>query len=178
MKYWKLVICFLFIVRPCFATDARPVLSESERTALVSAIEDEIYDYGFQEEFRSVGHPISAEEFEIPLFVTKAESSYYVIYRLLPFGEMYRLVNFGSDGMVRLFRNPRSGFPPDAPAMLTLYFDDDEMCDFKHNALRLSFVVEMKPSKQRIEEAITRQKKRYGFSNLEEERMKKKKHHR
>ena len=178
MKYWKLIICFLYIVRPCFAADTKPILSESERAALVSAVEDEIYDYSFEEKFRSVGKALKPDEFEIPLFVTKDGSSYYVIYRLLPFGEMYRLVNFGSDGQVRLFRNPRSGFPPDAPAMQTLYYDDDLICNLKHNALKLSFVVEMTPSKQRVEEAIARQKKRYGFSNLEEMEIKEKKHHR
>jgi hypothetical protein len=179
VKSWRLVVCLLCIVFPSFAADVQPALTESEKAALVSAIEDEIYDYGLQQNFRSVGKALTADEFEIPLFVTKEShgSSHYVIYRLLPFGEMYRLVTVGPDGLVRLFRNPRSGFPPDAPAMQTVYYDDDLICSLKHEALRLSFVVEMTPSKQRIQEAVERQKKRYGFSNLAEKETRKKARH-
>lgn len=149
--------------------------SESELTdelkkQLVSAVEDEIYDYNLQGKFRSVGKALGNEEFEIPLFVTRDSkgSSYYVIYRLMPYGEMYRLITIGDDGLARLFRNPRSGFPPDAPATQTVYYDDEHICQLKHDALKLSFLVTMNPSAQRVKEAVERQKKRYGFSNLEE----------
>jgi len=176
VKSWTFVVCFLALALPSFAADSQPAMTDQEKTALVRAIEDEIYDYGLQQNFRSVGKALEDDRFEIPLFVTKEVhgSSYYVIYRLLPFGEMYRLVTFGSDGLGRLFRNPRSGFPPDAPATQTVYYDDDLVCNLKHEALRLSFVVEMKPSKQRLNEAVERQKKRYGFSNLEERETRKK----
>lgn len=180
MKKWRIVVCVLCIVLPSFAADVQPALTESEKAALVNAVEDEIYDYGLQQNFRSVGKALTKDEFEIPLFVTKEShgSSHYVIYRLLPFGEMYRLVTVGPDGLVRLFRNPRSGFPPDAPATQTVYYDDDLICTLKHDALRLSFLVEMTASQERIKEAIERQKKRYGFSNLEEKETRKKTQHR
>ena len=82
------------------------------------------------------------------------------------------------NGLVRLFRNPRSGFPPDTPATQTVYYGDDLICTLKHDALRLSFLVEMTPSRQRIKEAVERQKKRYGFSSLEEKETRKKTQHR
>jgi hypothetical protein len=159
----------------------RRAASESELTdevkkQLVSAVEDEIYDYNLEGKFRSVGKALGNEGFQIPLFVTNDSkgSSYYVIYRLMPYGEMYRLITVGDDGLARLFRNPRSGFPPDAPASQTLYYDDEEICHAKHDAMKLSFVVNINPSSERLKEAIDRQKKRYGFSNLEEHRAKRK----
>jgi hypothetical protein len=155
-------------------------LTEREKVDLVSAVEDEIYDYSLQHNFRSIGTAISPETFQIPLFVTTHShgGTFYVIYRLMPFGEMYRQITIRSDEMALLFRNPRSGFPPDAPAMQTEYYDDDTICRDKHDATRLYFVVEMSPSPQRIREAIERQKKRYGFSNLEEVMNKKRPPHR
>jgi hypothetical protein len=153
---------------------AEPKLTDNVRIELVNAVEDEIYDYGLEGKFRSVGKALGNDEFEIPLFVTSDSkgSSYYVIYRLMPYGEMYRLITIGDDGLARLFRNPRSGFPPDAPAMQTVYYEDEHICQLKHNATKLSFVVILSPSKDRVKEAVDRQKKRYGFSSLEEQRAK------
>ena len=147
-------------------------LTDGVTKQLVSAVEDEIYDYHLQEKFRSIGKGLGNEQFEIPLFVTgdSKDSSYYVIYRLMPYGEMYRLITIGDDGLARLFRNPRSGFPPDAPAMQTVYYDDEHICELKHNAIKLSFIVSIDPSQERLQEAIDNQKKRYGFSNAEEQR--------
>ncbi len=169
------------VVLASYAADVQPTLTESEKKAMVDGVEDEIYDYNLQQNFRSVGEPLKKDAFQIPLFVTKDShgSSFYVIYRLMPFGEMYRLLTIRSDGLASLFRNPRSGFPPDSPAMQTVYLDDDEICNAKHEAIRLSFVIEMNPTPRRLKEAIERQKKRYGFSNLEEQRARKKtRHHR
>ena len=153
-----------------------PKLTDGVKRELVNAVEDEIYDYSLEEKFRSVGKALNKDEFEIPLFVTNDSkgSSYYVIYRLMPFGEMYRLITMGDDNLARLFRNPRSGFPPDSPAMQTVYYDDEEICQAKHDAVKLSFVVDASPSPERVKEAIDSQKKRYGFSNLEEQKAKQK----
>jgi hypothetical protein len=153
------------------------MLKDDVKKQVVSAVEDEIYDYNLEGKFRSVGKALGNEEFQIPLFVTNDSkgSSYYVIYRLMPYGEMYRLITIGDDGLARLFRNPRSGFPPDAPASQTLYYDDEEICHAKHDAMKLSFIVSMNPSPERVKEAIHGQKNRYGFSNLEEQRAKQRK---
>jgi hypothetical protein len=155
-------------------TTADPKLSDNVTAEMVKAVEDEIYDYSLEGKFRSIGKALGNDEFEIPLFVTSDSkgSSYYVIYRLMPYGEMYRLITTGDDGLTRLFRNPRSGFPPDAPAMQTVYYEDERICQLKHDAVKLAFVVSMNPSPERLKEAIDRQKQRYGFSNLEEHKAK------
>ena len=177
-RFLQVLICAFFAMPYTHAqgnTPAGPkVLSEDAKTEIVQAVEDEIYDYGLERKFRSIGKAIGDDEFEIPLFVTadSSGSSYYVIYRLMPYGELYRLVTIGDDGVARLFRNPRSGFPPDAPAMQTVYVDDEHVCELKHGAVRVLFLVNMNPSSERVTETISRQTKRYGFSNLEEQRAK------
>jgi hypothetical protein len=175
----RLLVCLICAVVATLSARAQntgPTLTADVKAEIIKAVEDEIYDYHLEGKFRSVGKALSNDEFEIPLFVTSDSkgSSYYVIYRLMPYGEMYRLVTVNDDGPARLFRNPRSGFPPDAPAMQTLYYDDEHICQLKHDAVKLSFVVSLSPSQERVKEAIERQKKRYGFSNLEEQRAKKK----
>jgi len=174
MKPQRLILVMICMALRSVVLNGQPALTETEKTELVRAVEDETYDYNLQHDFRSIGKALAGEKYEIPLYVTTDShgASYYVIYRLMPFGEMYRLITLRPDGLAMLFRNPRSGFPPDAPAMQTEYYDDDTICRNKHDATKVFFVVDMNPSALRIKEAIERQKMRYGFSNLQD-KMKK-----
>ena len=172
----KLSVCvsLLCLAAICFAQEERAKVPDADAQAIVSAIEDEIYDYHLQEKFRDVGEPLSTDKFKIPVYVLPGPKGkghdYYLIYRLMPYGEMYRLVSVQADGsMAGLLRNPDLGFPPDAPATLTVYYNDDEICNDKHKAAKFFFVVDTSPSKERVREAVVRQKKRYGFSKLEQE---------
>jgi hypothetical protein len=151
-----------------------PKVPEADSQAIISAIEDEVYDYRLQEKFRDVGKPLGTDKFQIPVYVLPGPKGkghdYYLIYRLMPYGELYRLVSVREDGsLAGLLRNPKLGFPPDASATPTLYYDDDEICNDKHKAAKFFFVVDLGPPKERIREAVERQKKRYGFSELERE---------
>lgn len=169
MRFAAYVLALCCLVSPSVDIFAQPTLSKSQIFALTSAIEDEVYDYNLEGSYRLIGKALPGNRVEVPLFVTSDSSAsvYKIIYRLMPYGEMYRLAEVSSsDGMVHLFRNPQIGFPPDAPATLTVYYDDDVICKAKSEALRLSFVIDLDPSKQILEEAVRRQVKRYGFSNL------------
>ncbi len=169
----KLGVClsFLCFVSLCFAQEAQVKVPESDGQAIVSAIEDEIYDYHLQEKFRDVGEALGPDKFKIPVYVLPEPKgkagNYTLIYRLMPYGEMLRLGTVWDSGLAGLLRNPNIGFPPDAPATLTVYYNDDEICADKHRAAKFFFVVDTNPSKKRISEAVARQKKRYGFSELE-----------
>ena|SRR5579859_6359890 len=172
MNSLRIVVIFvLATLGPSVAASQSP--PEPTKKAIVEAIEDEIYDYKLQQSFRSIGRPLDKDKFEIPLYLLMEShgSSYYVIYKLMPYGELYRQLTIGDDGLAHLFRNPRSGFPPDSPAMQTAYLQDEKVCKSKHDAVHLYFVIEINPTLDRIRHAIERQKKRYGFSNLEETKI-------
>ncbi len=167
----KLSICLscACLAAICCAQDAPPKVPRADSQAIISAIEDEIYDYHLQEKFRDVGEALGPDKFKIPVYVERQGSNYTLIYRLMPYGELLRLASVWDSGLAGLFRNPSSGFPPDAPAMQTVYYDDDEICNDKHKAAKFFFEVDLKPTKERIREAVERQKRRYGFSELERE---------
>jgi hypothetical protein len=178
MRFTSVVAILLLLLHPKLVL-AQLALTGAQKTSLASAIEDEIYDYRLELNFTDVGKRLYNGTVEVPLFLTQdsTESAYHLIYRLMPYGEMYRLATVTPNGMVRLFRNPKIGFPPDAPATLTVYYDDDAICVAKQKALRLSFVIELNPTKQRLREAIKNQQERYGFSNLLRETAKKRQSH-
>lgn len=146
---------------------AQTFLTADQKESLVSAITDEIYDYDLEANFTYIGKALDGEKQEVPLFLLQdsTTSSYHLIYRLMPYGEMYRVASVRADGTVRLSRNPEMGFTPETSTTLTEYYDDDLICSMKQKALRLSFVVEMIPPKARVQEAIRNQQRRYGFSH-------------
>jgi len=178
MRFASVVTIFLLLLCPKLAL-TQVILTDAQKNALTSAIEDEIYDYKLELNFADVGKRLQNGTVEVPLFLTQdsTASAYHLIYRLMPYGEMYRLATVTPDGMVHLFRNPKVGFPPDAPATLTVYYDDDAICAAKQKALKLYFVIELTPTKQRLHEAIKGQQQRYGFSNLLRETAKKRQSH-
>lgn len=160
----------IIVAALCFALplSAQLSLTTRQKESLASAIEDEIYDYGLETNFAYIGKALDGERQEVPLFVVKGSTtfSYHIIYRLMPYGELYRIAEVGHDGTVSLSRNPEMGFTPETPTTLTAYYDDDLICSLKQHALRLSFVIELHPSKTRVQEAIRNQQLRYGFSHL------------
>jgi hypothetical protein len=164
----KSVITILSVL--CFAlpVSAQISLTTAKQESLKSAIVDEIYDYDLEANFAYIGKALDGERQEVPLFLIQdsTSSSYHVIYRLMPYGELFRVADVESDGTVILSRNPEMGFTPETSTTLTEYYDDDLICSMKQKALRLSFIVEMHPSNARIKEAIRNQQRRYGFSHL------------
>lgn len=170
MSKFSICISFLCVAAICFAQDTPPKVPEADSQAIITAIEDEIYDYHLQEKFYEVGEPLTDNTWKIPVYFLpdpKGHDNYTLIYRLMPYGEMLRIATIWDSGLAGLYGNPNKGFPPHGLAMQTVYLNDDEICADKHKAAKFFFVVDMKPSKERIREAVARQKKRYGFSELE-----------
>jgi hypothetical protein len=160
-------------------------LSELEVKAIIQAVEDEIYDYGYQKYFYQMGEDVCAPPnpnspttrmwiyIKPELNVTYSSGS--VIYKLMPYGEVIREFVVRKDGMVIFSANPENGFPPTQESNTkTLYMDDDELCQAKHDWLKRSFIVVNSPSAERIQEAVQRQKLRTGFSDWEYRHHKKK----
>ena len=174
VKRPSLWISFACLGAVCFSQQRAQKIPEVDARAIVAAIEDEIYDYQLYENYHEIGELQTGGRTKVPVYVLPGPkgtgTAYFLIYRLMPYGEMLRLVSVKEDGgLAWLNRNPAIGFPPHGAAMQTVYLDDDEICADKQKAAKFFFVVDLNPDKERVAQAVERQKKRYGFSELERE---------
>ncbi len=173
---WTLSLVLLFVIAPAECKQAPRNVTSADLKAVSQAIEDEIYDFGYQGwDFGYVGKTVGPDEQQIRIYVQpKLEEGAslgevgkglgYVIYKYMPFGEVLRLFWFDTHGLVVLGGNPEFGFPPTHPNYLTVFMDDDELCHDKQTWLRSSFVIQLHPSAQRLQKAAERQKERIGYS--------------
>jgi hypothetical protein len=141
-------------------------LSDSQGKAVIQAIVDEIYDYDYQKDFYDIGTPIGKRGTRLTAYVSPMLNDHEgkVIYKLMPYGEVFRLFRIREDGLVTLYGDPEIGFPPTQPNTLTVYLNDDEICTQKRAWNRLQFTIDFSPSDSTIQEVVVRQKKRFGFS--------------
>ncbi len=148
---------------------------DSDLKAVVQAVEDEIYDYGYERHFDEIGENIGAPgtvaQTRIRIYIEPEigpHGSGRVIYKLMPYGEIVREFVIRSNGLVVLDADPENGFPvTDEVNTQTVYLDDDEVCRMKHNWIKSFFVVFDPPSPEMVHEAARRQKLRTGFSAWE-----------
>jgi hypothetical protein len=88
-----------------------------------------------------------------------------VLYKDMPYGEVYRYFTIGEAGLVTLSGGANSKFPPHGGSMLTIYMTNEEVCDFiLHSAYKSQFIVDPQASAKRIREAEDRQILRVGCS--------------
>jgi hypothetical protein len=150
------------------------VIVSSETGAVVLAIQDEIYDYGYQKEFwgfetSGPNGPEAAFNIYIKSELTPTQGGLQgtVIYKYPPFGEVIRPFVLATDGTVYLVGKPTNGFPWTQPNTKTMYMDDDEICRDKHDWQKIAFELDLNPNQNRIKAAVERQKTRVGFSQWE-----------
>lgn len=145
-------------------------LTASDQKAVIQAVEDEVYDYGFEKEFYDIGinsgtphHWIS----KVPIYIdpsTDKDGNGRAIYRLMPYGEVFRLFFVRKDGVVVLIGDPDNKFPITEPSKLTVFVDDDEICRMKKQWIRSTIFVDEQPPSQTVMAAVARQEIRTGFS--------------
>lgn len=146
-------------------------LSEQEISEIIQAVEDEIYDYGYYKKYWGFGYNAGNSKgriSEIPIYIKPGpdkDGNYWIIYRLLPYGEVYRLVYFGLNGMAILGGDPEIGFPVTQPSHLTIFENDEEICRMKSEWIKKYFHIEDEPTIFFLEKVAERQEKRVGFSN-------------
>src|SRR5690349_13708661 len=103
-----------------------------EVSNLTQAIQDEIYDYEYQENFFPEGGPIgiavSSTRVRVPLYIDpeSKDGEGRAIYKLMPHGEVLRYFRLQKDGNVRLEGDPELGFPASQPSRKTVYIADDD----------------------------------------------------
>ncbi len=140
----------------------RPV-RDSEITAVIQAIEDEIYDLNLQMEFLDVRSPKDNRDIATLNVYFQREvlddSRSWVIYKLMPGGEILRMYEIGRSGHIYLHLKPGE-FRVTQPSYPTVYMDDDELCKLKHEWIKRQFVVNLHPSNQLVEAARARQRDR------------------
>jgi hypothetical protein len=144
-------------------------LSDKEGNAVILAVEDEVYDRGYQKRFYMVGPETRRGVTQLPLYIrpTLEDGEGLVIYILMPLGEVIRGFHFSKEGLVVLEGDPDGGFPPTDPDMLTIYVDDDNICRWKHTWKKYHFEIIDSPAPERIDEGGIRQKQRVGYSYRE-----------
>jgi hypothetical protein len=138
--------------------------------SVAQAIEDELYDLRHEGLFFQIDDNGGGDSSpaQISMYVSKTiapNGTGVVIYKDMPYGEVYRYFVVDADGMVELSGEPTSKFPPHGGSMLTVYMTDEEVCDFIQNkAYKAKFTINPKASAERIRNAENRQLKRTGYS--------------
>jgi hypothetical protein len=166
------IFCLLSI-HAVFAAAARK-LTNSEITKVKEAICDEIYDYGLSAEFYQIGENVGTPEHwksQVRIYIDPMYSSDdqhgRLIYKLMPYGQIYRFFFIGDDGRITLDGNPQNRFPITQPSHQTVYMDEEEVRQYEQSWIKSTFTIDTQPTAEMIRSAAERQKKRTGFSDWE-----------
>jgi hypothetical protein len=142
-------------------------VSDQVVPAIAQAIEDEIYDYGYEKKYVNIGTTGAIDSpTDVAVYIVWDQSQERggVVYKFMPFGEVQRRVALRADGLAVLSGKPHNGFPATQPDTNTLYLQDEQVCEFKQRARRAVFTVDPDVSKVRRESAARRQQLRVGYS--------------
>jgi hypothetical protein len=170
-----LVLCVVALPRNILGADP-PKPTDQNIAAIMQAVEDEIYDYGYEEDFTNIGSTGAiGSPTQVPIFISPVlynESHGVVIYKYMPFGEVQRRFEIRPDGLAVLFGKPENHFPATQPDTNTLYLNDDDVCSFKQKAIRASFTIDPSVALSRRKEGAKRQLLRVNYSQFEEHQKK------
>jgi hypothetical protein len=158
-----LIIGLATVVRAAPPQERRPI-RESEIAAVIQAIEDEIYDLNLEHAFFDLGtggDKVVLNVYFQPEVLDNSRS--WIIYKLMPGGEVYRMYQIGRSGRIYLFLKPGE-FRITQPSYPTVYMDDDELCKLKHEWIKRQFVVDTNPNPALVAAARARQRDRERHS--------------
>jgi hypothetical protein len=151
-------------------------LTPSEVTKLKQAVEDEVYDYGYYDKFYQIGENIGNPQHwmaRIDIYINPLYNSTddygEVIYKLMPYGQIYRLFYIDANGQLKLDGDPQNHFPITQPSHQTVFMDEADVCRRERSWMRTFFVVDTAPTTAMITSSAQRQKVRTGFSDWEYE---------
>jgi hypothetical protein len=151
-------------------------LTPAEVQSVEHAVQDEIYDYEYFGSSYQIGQNIGTPEHWIsrlhiyinPVY-DAADDHGEVIYKLMPYGQVYRLFFLDSKNGVQLDGDPQNKFPITQPSHLTVYMDEDDVCRDERKWMKSFFTIDTAASPAIIQAASKRQKSRTGFSYWEHE---------
>jgi len=175
MKSTGIALCAVLLVltSTALAQEKRPdantetqgaqKLTATDEEAVEQAIVDEIYAHHLEGYVADVGKQQSGSVYELNAYfkpTLNSNNAGWVVYKLMPYGQVLRMFTLRSDGVAVLYGKLRDRFPPTQPSYLTVYMDDDELFRFETNALKAHLDVSLKPSAKRVAQALARQKGR------------------
>jgi hypothetical protein len=135
-------------------------VTDADIRVVITAVEDEIYANGYHTVYIDVGAD------KVPIYVNPRieNGMVWVIYKLMPHGEIHRGVVLSADKrMAMLHKDPQLGFPAtDTAAIKTVYLNDDDVIEMKTTWRKVYMRIDLKPSAKLIEEAKQREAIRYG----------------
>jgi hypothetical protein len=149
------------------------VIAPTQIRALILAVEDEVYDNGFEEDYIGAGknEAESGQKWvsRMPIYVDPIidQGEGRAIYNLKHYGEVYRLFYIHEDGTIALDGDPELGFPRTDTSFLTRYMSRKRLAHLKQGWLHERFVINTEPGREVVREAAVRQKQRTGFSYWE-----------
>ena len=154
-------------------------LTPLEVKMVKQAVEDEIYDYGYYKDFYQMGrnlgtpkHWIARVRIYIDPVYNSTDNYGRMIYKLMPYGQIYRLFDIEPNGQIKLDGDPDDHFPPTQPSRQTVFMGSDKVCRSEQTWMKSFFVIDTAPSLDTIKSAAQRQKVRTGFSDWEYEHPK------
>lgn len=176
MYRWTVRFLWLLLLVPTMppltaakAQNTLPTVTKEQIAALVQAIQDEIYDYGYEAEYENLTS--APGEAKVPIYVNPhliQPAVGEVIYKLMPYGEIERIFELGKNGFVVLDGDPENGFPPNGgPSIKTVYLSDRYVTGAKLTWVKCHITVLFNPSTATLLQAAGRQKERVGFSDYE-----------
>jgi hypothetical protein len=174
MKYLLSVVVVFGLAMGAASAPVGRRLKPSEIERLRQAVEDEIYDYGYFTDFYEIGENAGTARHwkaRIHLFVNpvydSGEEHGEAIYKLMPYGQIYRLFYLDGAGTVTLDGDPQNRFPITQPSHQTVFMDELDVCRFERSWTDIGLVVDTEPTLDTIKNAARRQKERTGFSDWE-----------
>lgn len=151
----------------CGASDSphpRGHVTDVQVNAIILAIQDEIYADGYASSYEWLANGFEAGGPDhVPLYVKPTwddNGMTWVIYRLLPLGEVRRGVWPVGDGTrMKLSSDPKAGFDPAwySAAAPTAYLNEDGILRDKRTWRRLSFAIDPRPDSDVVRDAARRQ---------------------
>lgn len=150
-------------------------LTADEIQAVKGAVQDEIYDYGYFGNVYEIGQNIGTSDHWIshlhiyinPVY-SAADGHGEIIYKLMPYGQVYRLFFIDSKAGVQLDGDLQNKFPITQSSHLTVYMDEDEVCRDEQAWTKSFFTIDTAATQTIIEAASKRQKSRTGCSYWEQ----------
>jgi hypothetical protein len=174
----RVLSAVFFFLLPTSAIGAQALrhLKPSEIDKVKEAVEDEIYDYGYFADFSEIGDNVGTPQHwkaRVHIFINPvynvSDQHGETIYKLMPYGQIYRLFYIDAKGAVTLDGDPENRFPITQPSRQTVFMDDLDICRDEQKWLDAFLVVDTAPPLNVIEDAAQRQKVRTGFSDWEHE---------